>query len=79
VTVSFVGRSLARIKEGSRLYSETATLFQLSNALHEGHLSPGKYEWPFECIFPNGTSGEGRAWSASSPYKVSEGHQLPPS
>ena len=79
VTVSFVGRSLARIKEGSRLYSETATLFQLPNTLHEGHSSPGEYEWPFDFIFPSGTSGEEKAWSAISPYKASEGHQLPPS
>jgi hypothetical protein len=79
VSVSLVGRSHAKIKEGSRLYTGTATLFQLSNTLHEGHLSEGEHEWAFEFIFPKATSGEEKAWSASSPYKVSEGHQLPPS
>jgi hypothetical protein len=78
VTVFLVGRSHAKIKEGSRLYTGTATLFQLSNTLHEGYLSPGEYEWPFEFTFPKGTSGEETAWSASPPYQVSEGHQLPP-
>jgi hypothetical protein len=69
---------LRKSRNGSRLYSGTATLFQLSNTLHEGHLSPGEYEWPFEFKFPNGTSGEEKAWSAISPYGVSEGHQLSP-
>jgi hypothetical protein len=60
VTVSLVGRSQAKIKEGSRLYSGTAILFQQSNTLNEGHLSPREYEWSFEFIFPTGTSGEGK-------------------
>jgi hypothetical protein len=78
VTVS-LGRSQAKIKEGSRLYSRTAALFHLSNTLQEGRLSPGEYEWSFEFILPSGTSGKEKAWAATSPYKVSEGHQLPPS
>ena len=79
VTVSLVGKTKTTFNKGRSVYYGSATLFNLSETLHDGTLPPKDYEWPFEFTFPEVTAGEKKKWLDTPPYQVAEGHALPPS
>jgi hypothetical protein len=79
VTISLVGKSEVAFTKGKSVYQGRATLFAISQTLHDGPLVKKDFEWPFEFTFPKVTDGEEKKWKAIPPFQVTEGHQLPPS
>ncbi|KAL5334288.1 hypothetical protein BJX70DRAFT_378699 [Aspergillus crustosus] len=94
IHISFTAISKTRVQKvkgagaPAANYRSSVTLFEKDKLLlyqNGDVLAPGEYEWPFDFVFPENVSliGEEKAgtgkWAALAPFRVDEGHPLPPS
>ncbi|KAL4907779.1 hypothetical protein BDW74DRAFT_189207 [Aspergillus multicolor] len=86
IRVTFTGRSKAKIQKVKGAgapagnYRSRCVLFEKEKILFLKNgeaLVPGKYDWPFEFVFPTVVESSMK-WPVKSPYRSDESYPLPP-